>query len=301
MSNALLEALAVGTPVVTTTVAGFEEHAVAGKHLLRVDSADAPALARAFGAVLRDEALARRLSHGAHPGRPLQPGRRTPAVVRSLRPTHGGPCPTGPLSEPHPSRGSIFHERDKPMRNFLCFTTTPAAGPHVDLAVATMQADGIGILDAEFCDPAALPAQSSTWPTCARLPVTWTKALPRFGIKLTARHHAEMQPLRNTLDGAPHWLILTRWRAADLEAWSVPPGQTLLLEITDVAQLDDVPAALPVGGFVAKGNEAGGHVGEDSAFVLAQKVLARTPRPRLRPGRHRRLQRGRLSRAARPA
>ncbi|MEZ4714978.1 MAG: glycosyltransferase [Caldilineaceae bacterium] len=65
MSNALLEALAVGTPVVTTTVAGFEEHAVAGEHLLRVDSADAPALARAFDAVLRDEALARRLSHGA--------------------------------------------------------------------------------------------------------------------------------------------------------------------------------------------------------------------------------------------
>ena len=32
------------------------------------------------------------------------------------------------------------------MRNFLCFTTTPADGPHVDLAVATMQVDGVGIL-----------------------------------------------------------------------------------------------------------------------------------------------------------
>ena len=65
MSNALLEALAVGTPVVTTTIAGLEEHAVDGEHLLRVDAMDAPALARALDAVLRDEALARRLSQGA--------------------------------------------------------------------------------------------------------------------------------------------------------------------------------------------------------------------------------------------
>ena len=65
MSNALLEALAVGTPVVTTTIAGLEEHAVDGEHLLRVDAMDAPALARALDAVLRDEALARRLSRGA--------------------------------------------------------------------------------------------------------------------------------------------------------------------------------------------------------------------------------------------
>ncbi|MEZ4714979.1 MAG: beta-ketoacyl synthase N-terminal-like domain-containing protein [Caldilineaceae bacterium] len=165
------------------------------------------------------------------------------------------------------------------MRNFLCFTTTPAAGPHVDLAGATMQADGIGILDAEFCDPAALPRAVEHLAHLRTIAGHMDEARPRFGVKLTARHHAEMQPLRNTLDGAPHWLILTRWRAADLEAWSVPPGQTLLLEITDVAQLDDVPAALPVGGFVAKGNEAGGHVGEDSAFVLAQKVLARTHAP----------------------
>ena len=47
------------------------------------------------------------------------------------------------------------------MRNFLCFTTTPADAPHVDLAVATMQADGIGILDAEFCDATSLPRMTA--------------------------------------------------------------------------------------------------------------------------------------------
>lgn len=65
MSNALLEAMAVGTPIVTTTMAGFEQHAVDGQHLLLVDEAEPAALARALDAVLRDEAVARRLSDGA--------------------------------------------------------------------------------------------------------------------------------------------------------------------------------------------------------------------------------------------
>jgi glycosyltransferase involved in cell wall biosynthesis len=62
---ALLEAMAVGTPVVATAIGGTDEVVTHGEHGLLVPPGDAAALASAIGALLRDPARAARLAVAA--------------------------------------------------------------------------------------------------------------------------------------------------------------------------------------------------------------------------------------------
>lgn len=64
MSNALLEALAFGVPVVTTSIANMEHVARSGENLLHVPNADAREIGAAIAAILADDQLAARLSAG---------------------------------------------------------------------------------------------------------------------------------------------------------------------------------------------------------------------------------------------
>src|SRR6266568_895596 len=61
------------------------------------------------------------------------------------------------------------------------------------------------------------------------------------------------------------------------------PGRRVLLECTSV---EEARAALESGadGLVAKGHEAGGHVGEETTFILLQRLLRETDRPVLAYG-----------------
>lgn len=61
----IMEAMAVGTPVVTTYVGGIPELAVHGETALVVPAGNAGRLADALGRILRDEELRRRLVHQA--------------------------------------------------------------------------------------------------------------------------------------------------------------------------------------------------------------------------------------------
>jgi glycosyltransferase involved in cell wall biosynthesis len=65
LPNALLEAAALGVPLVATAVGGMAEVIADGETGLLVPHGDACALTGALGAVLSDEALARRLCAGA--------------------------------------------------------------------------------------------------------------------------------------------------------------------------------------------------------------------------------------------
>ena len=65
MPNALLEAMALGRPVVTTSAGGSAEVVVDGESGMVVPPKDADALADAIERVLREELLAERLSRGA--------------------------------------------------------------------------------------------------------------------------------------------------------------------------------------------------------------------------------------------
>ena len=65
MPNALLEAMALGRPVVTTSAGGSSEVAIDGKSGMVVPPRDADALANAIERVLTDQLLAERISRGA--------------------------------------------------------------------------------------------------------------------------------------------------------------------------------------------------------------------------------------------
>lgn len=165
------------------------------------------------------------------------------------------------------------------MQNFTCFTTSPMDGAHVNLALATIQAGGIAILDAEFCTDLSQPRAGEN---LAELMDAATRLMPDqacMGVKLRAEQLEQFHALPIPRATTPHWLILTQWTAADLQRLEAPAHQHLLLEITNIAALEELPASVSVRGIVAKGNEAGGRVGEDSAFVLAQKLLAHTQVP----------------------
>jgi glycosyltransferase involved in cell wall biosynthesis len=74
LPNALLEAAAVGVPLVATAVGGMLDVLVDGENALLVPPEDPVRLTEAIEAVLRDEALARRLSEAAR------------EIVRNLQP-----------------------------------------------------------------------------------------------------------------------------------------------------------------------------------------------------------------------
>ena len=65
LPNALLEAAAVGVPLVATAVGGMKDILTHEENALLVESGDRPGLTAAVASVLRDERLARRLSEGA--------------------------------------------------------------------------------------------------------------------------------------------------------------------------------------------------------------------------------------------
>lgn len=65
LPNALLEAAAVGVPLVATAVGGMKDVLIHGENALLVEPGDRRGLTAAVEAVLRDEQLARRLSTGA--------------------------------------------------------------------------------------------------------------------------------------------------------------------------------------------------------------------------------------------
>jgi glycosyltransferase involved in cell wall biosynthesis len=95
MSNALLEYMAAGRPIVATSVGGNPELVEHGAHALLVPPEDAGSLARAIGRLLDDRALAARLGAAARRRAREQFGRE--AMVRrfedfyaSLRRVHQG-------------------------------------------------------------------------------------------------------------------------------------------------------------------------------------------------------------------
>lgn len=65
LPNTLLEAMARGLPVVSTTLASVQEAVVDGEHGLLVEPGDSRALAEALGRLLRDPQLRRRLGRAA--------------------------------------------------------------------------------------------------------------------------------------------------------------------------------------------------------------------------------------------
>ncbi len=166
------------------------------------------------------------------------------------------------------------------MSQFICLSTSPIDLAHTGIAVATTRAGGIGILDREFCHN---PKQASD--NLDRL-LALINPSQSIGLRLSAVQIATSHALLTRLSNRPHWLIICGWHPKTLEKvlGSLPTGRSrqILLEITDVEQAQALNAHtqnINIDGLVARGHESGGWVGEDSAFILLQKLLNIQSRP----------------------
>lgn len=131
---------------------------------------------------------------------------------------------------------------------------TPFGEPNARLVAAVCRAGGLGVLDLGAGDRRGRDALALT--------AEW--AGDGFGVRLagdTAMCVAELPPAATTVVLAPD----TEWQPELAD-------RRVLVEVTDV---DAAVAAVTAGaaGLIARGNEAGGPVGETSTFVLLQQLL----------------------------
>lgn len=167
------------------------------------------------------------------------------------------------------------------MSNFGIIALTPANCPEAlrdpSIALAAAAAGGIGVLNAEFgCEPQALLSAVQ-------------KVLPHgnCGIKCGIDQIEEFAPALAALASArhPNVLILTpgsaQYTRANLKA-SVKQARALGLRVlVEAVSTGEASTAAQAGadGVVGKGHEASGRVGDDTSYVLVQKLLKHVSLP----------------------
>lgn len=168
---------------------------------------------------------------------------------------------------------------DSLARSWRCFVITPVELHHAGLAIAAVRSGGIGILDWEWCrDSEAQTVACQNWQTLVAIAADHPGSL---GLRLRAEQSLPTAVL-DSLQGVPYWLILSQWQQstpkADLADYPATEERRLLLEVTAADQLDHLDR-WDADGVVARGHESGGWSSSDSAFLLTQKLMTRTPMP----------------------
>jgi len=165
------------------------------------------------------------------------------------------------------------------MHLFNCFSLNPIEFAHPSIAVGTIRAGGIGVLDREFCSDRNLDKASRNLNQLLAL----VDEHDAVGLRLRAEQISQSETLLSQLTTRSHWLILCGWNPQTLEEViaSLPTAQSrrILLEVTAIEQALALSPLEEIDGLIAKGHESGGWVGEDSAFLLTQKLVARQPKP----------------------
>ncbi len=160
---------------------------------------------------------------------------------------------------------------------FTCFSLNPIGMAHCGIAIATNRASGVGVLDLEFCLDNELDLAQKNLDKLLEL----SSSSGGIGLRLKAEQIVTSEPLLAKISQVPHWLIVS----GDLEQLQflpVSPSRRLLVEIIDIKQLElieNYSKKAEITGLVARGNESGGWVSEDAAFILAQKLLAKQSMP----------------------
>src|SRR6266700_2752537 len=144
----------------------------------------------------------------------------------------------------------------------------PGGLPNARLAAAACRAGATGIVDLGRSGPAARRA--------LELAFWWTRsadgAVGRFGVRADSGCRLDVAELEVLAPGRVDLVVLTAdspWSADDPR---LAPYRVLL----EVTSIDEARAAIEAGadGLIARGNEAGGVVGELSSFVLLQQLVA---------------------------
>lgn len=151
---------------------------------------------------------------------------------------------------------------------------TSAHVSHPGLAVAGARAGAVIFFDLEFSrESDRLREEANLLQTLQRVPDTAV-----IGLRVNTAQAERAAALLPHLAGRHH-AVLIAGDSPDF-ASSLPPSplREWYREILEVSQLSAL-GTLPYAGIIVKGHEAGGQVGECSAFILAQQVLAKTDLP----------------------
>lgn len=171
------------------------------------------------------------------------------------------------------------------MKNFKVVTIAPvySAGPSLFLAAA--RAGAAMIMDTEFCPDQLLNLAE-------RNLHTFLEKVPEggmFGMRIRFDQLEKYKDFCDLLKGYEHILLISgvfEDFKVDSRAkviypdWLMQGKRKLWLEITDAAHLSAIDKQpVKIQSIVARGNESGGWVGNDSAYILSQKVLAEASLP----------------------
>jgi NAD(P)H-dependent flavin oxidoreductase YrpB (nitropropane dioxygenase family) len=162
------------------------------------------------------------------------------------------------------------------MRNFELIALTPPGLPEPSIAISATLAGGLGVLDlAHIQDKLAAPALDAL-ATLAR------HAKNDYGIKLrsSALLAGEVAELISGLPRKPSFVILTCPKSGDgnqrilKEQVQAIHNQELSV-LWEAICLEEAQFGEQIGvdGIIAKGHESGGRIGEETTFVLLQRLL----------------------------
>ena len=163
---------------------------------------------------------------------------------------------------------------------FKFFTVSPIELNQPGIAIATIRAGGVGILDREFCRDDSLNLAEGNLQKL----LSWAGRKGVVGVRLKFDQIESSKGLLERLSQFQPWIILCRWQPeglAEAVASLLPSSsRQLLLEVTDLAQVQHLQSqSLQIDGLVARGQESGGWGSDEPAFILLQKLLGASSYP----------------------
>ena len=157
---------------------------------------------------------------------------------------------------------------------FRLFVLTPAGYPDPALAVAAIRSDAVGIVNMETGSDIgtldkALDAlvRFSDGPFGVKLPGSQDKRLLETAL---SRVSSGLKWIITDVDGVEAW-------SQQFETFRADGGRVICEIVAWVPALEEIGNRID--GWIAKGHECGGVVGESSSFVLLQKLAASTSQP----------------------
>jgi acyl transferase domain-containing protein/NAD(P)H-dependent flavin oxidoreductase YrpB (nitropropane dioxygenase family) len=184
-----------------------------------------------------------------------------------------------PLASDTTSNSTIFDG----LTSFDCLVSIPVVLDALGLSAATVQAGGVCILDWQFVR-STCQVEAATRNTIALITSTAVQDGGRFGFRISKdQYQIVSNILQEYIEDGEYWLIFYDWQINqdyyDLLNHANDGYHRILLEITNVTQLQCMDGLPNISGFVARGHESGGWSSADSAFILTQRLvqLSRLP------------------------
>ncbi|GAX59675.1 polyketide-type polyunsaturated fatty acid synthase PfaA [Candidatus Scalindua japonica] len=156
---------------------------------------------------------------------------------------------------------------------FHFIALTPSGLPDPSIAIAASRSGGIGVLDLEYIND-------------FNIAISNIKKMVRYskntcGVKLNGQDESFVSRLISELPETIGFVILTLCKPEQLKIFVNKfhlRNCLVILEITSLEQAE-IGKQCDIDGFLAKGNESGGIVGEKTSFILLQQICSQISLP----------------------